>query len=174
MPEDSSDRAAAVFVVGTLAVLIVVAGLVWERYSPRLACAFFVLLQIILTTYGMALKPGSHTKSWWKGDAFFCAAFLITNILVLPFFLRSAFHAFGSKVFSLGSSKDTLWDWTLYVADQIIDAVALGVPSTFSLALSDIEHSGPYGPFVVSYVRLIAVAQFVLVITNLWKSKKMA
>jgi hypothetical protein len=172
MPKNSSDQALSVFIVGITTMLLIGAGLAWERYSAKASCVFFILLQIFLTAYGMAIKPERPGKNWWRGDAFDSAVFLITNTLVLPLFLRSAFHAFHSEAFTLGSSGDTLWNWMLYVCDQIIDAVALGIPSTFSFAFTHIQHSGRYGPFIVSYVRLIVVAQFILVVLHLWKSRR--
>jgi hypothetical protein len=174
MPENSDDRGVTIFVVAGSAGVLVAAGLVWERYSPKVACVIFFLLQIYLTVYGMALKPAAPVKGWWRGEAFTCAVFLIANALVLPLFLRASFHAFGSNAFNLGSSSDTLVNWALYVINEVTDAILLGIPSMFSIAFVHIEHSGRYGPFIVSYVRLIVVAQFVQVLLNLWRSRKMA
>lgn len=173
MPKNSTDRGVMILIVGGSAAAIVCAGLVWEPYSPKLACIMFFGLQIYLTAYGLAHKPTGSTKNWWKGDAFTCALFLTANALVLPLFLRSSFHAFGSEAFTLASSSETLWNWVLYVFNEVSDAVLAGIPSTFGLTFVHIEHSGGYGPFIVSYVRLVAIAQFVQIVVNLWKSRKM-
>jgi hypothetical protein len=124
-----------------------------------------LVLQFVLVVYAWAIGQQS-------APILFDATMLVLcSIVTLPLFLRASFHEFGPQAFTLSQALDKPANWFLYVLGEVADAVLAGVPGTYGIAFHGIEPSGRCGPTLITFARLVVIAQFLAVVKNAWDAK---